>query len=461
MSATGDDGLTVPGTDDGAAPARRHLAGPSLDEWRPRFRPVHPKPQGAYPDVAVVTDDQVAIYPAAAERHQVGLARLGNRLPARPTGHRCDDGRWYRVPGHGYVCSGDGLHVEKRPLDGPVLDRADRKRLPRINRPDPFRYGKAKDGGPPRFDRLPTRHELEALDTGDAPPAGLVQTWMKGAYWLALARKVKVGGVPLYETVAGRFVRVDDLKTRPTPPMHGVHLGHGRGLPMAFAFHPTQLFCPRDGDLVLCGTVDKHARFKPEGVKTVDGEDYVVTGLGDIPRGDVRIARRISRPKGVGAGERWIHIDLSEQTLTAYQGDTPVFVTLVSTGRPGHDTVRGLFRVQRKYVTKTMRGADADGPYDVQEVPWTMYFHGNYAVHGAYWHDIFGHTKSHGCVNVPPADARWLYYWSSPHLPKGWSAMLGVKGTHVYVDGHTPPGQPPDADDAPPTSKDHGEVAGG
>ncbi|HET6612892.1 MAG TPA: L,D-transpeptidase, partial [Kofleriaceae bacterium] len=121
------------------------------------------------------------------------------------------------------------------------------------------------------------------------------------------------------------------------------------------------------------------------------------------------------------------------------EGDTPVFSTLVSSGKPGHDTPTGLYRVERKYLYKTMRGEDKNGPYSVQEVPWTMYFHDAYAVHGAYWHDVFGRPRSHGCVNVPPADARWLYYWSEPALPRGWSSMYNRLGIHIYITGKTPP----------------------
>jgi lipoprotein-anchoring transpeptidase ErfK/SrfK len=62
--------------------------------------------------------------------------------------------------------------------------------------------------------------------------------------------------------------------------------------------------------------------------------------------------------------------------------------------------------------------------YAVARVPWVMYFHGDQALHGAYWHDQFGTARSHGCVNLAPRDARWLFAWAPPRLPDGWDAVI-------------------------------------
>lgn len=107
-------------------------------------------------------------------------------------------------------------------------------------------------------------------------------------------------------------------------------------------------------------------------------------------------------------GERWIEVDISDQRLTAWQGDSPVLETTVSTGKPGHITLPGSFSVYRKYEETRMRGAD----YDTPDVPWAMYYSGAFAIHGAYWHDDFGTPVSHGCVNLPVADAEKLFKWS-------------------------------------------------
>jgi lipoprotein-anchoring transpeptidase ErfK/SrfK len=124
---------------------------------------------------------------------------------------------------------------------------------------------------------------------------------------------------------------------------------------------------------------------------------------------------------------------LSEQTLVAYEAGRPVYATLVSSGKEGYETPRGLFRIRHKYLSVTMNGDDPiDGYYEVEEVPWTMYYWKSYAVHGAYWHNDFGKTRSHGCTNVPPVDARWLYYWTKPRVPENWHAVRRQRGTWVY-----------------------------
>jgi lipoprotein-anchoring transpeptidase ErfK/SrfK len=119
------------------------------------------------------------------------------------------------------------------------------------------------------------------------------------------------------------------------------------------------------------------------------------------------------RPEGVAAGERWINVNLSTQTLTAYEGDQPVFTTAISSGKATHPTVTGLFRVWLRYEKQTMNGYLLGYDYYIENVPYVMYFYRDYALHGAYWHNSFGVPMSHGCVNLSPDDAAWLYQWSS------------------------------------------------
>ncbi len=121
---------------------------------------------------------------------------------------------------------------------------------------------------------------------------------------------------------------------------------------------------------------------------------------------------------------KWIDINLSAQTLVAYEGDVPVYYTLVSTGRPGHATPTGTFRVYIKLVKDNMSngtfGVSPDDPdyYNLKDVPYVMYFlSGGYAIHGTYWHNNFGHVMSHGCVNAPTPAARWLFGWAELGTP--------------------------------------------
>ncbi len=112
------------------------------------------------------------------------------------------------------------------------------------------------------------------------------------------------------------------------------------------------------------------------------------------------------------SSEQWIQIDLSEQRLTAWEGDTPVFSIEVSTGRVADSTPTGVYAVQEKYRTARMQGESQGKTYDIPDVPYTMYFSGSYAIHGAYWHDQFGDPVSSGCVNVPIEGAAWLFDWA-------------------------------------------------
>lgn len=110
---------------------------------------------------------------------------------------------------------------------------------------------------------------------------------------------------------------------------------------------------------------------------------------------------------------RWIDVDISSQRLTAYQGNTPVFSTLISSGLPRTPTVIGRFKVYTKLRSTRMRGPG----YDLPGVPYTMYFYKGYALHGTYWHNNFGHPMSHGCVNLRTSDAGWLFNWASVGTP--------------------------------------------
>jgi LysM repeat protein len=127
-----------------------------------------------------------------------------------------------------------------------------------------------------------------------------------------------------------------------------------------------------------------------------------------IPGGSAPTAR----PAAPVAG-RWIEIDTRRQQLAAYEGESRVFTTAVSTGKPGMETLLGRFAIGRKFISQRMAGPG----YDIPNVPWVMYFHGVFAIHGAYWHDDFGRAISHGCVNMRPADAQWLYNWAPVGTP--------------------------------------------
>ena len=138
---------------------------------------------------------------------------------------------------------------------------------------------------------------------------------------------------------------------------------------------------------------------------------------------DVNEVRRIPRPDGISPAAQWIDVDLGEQVLVAYMGEQPVYATLTSSGR-AIATPRGNYPVWAKVSAISMKSQPyEDKPYFVNKVPWVLFFQAHNAIHGAYWHDRFGVSKSHGCVNVSPLDARYLFEWLTPGLPSGWTGF--------------------------------------
>ncbi len=178
---------------------------------------------------------------------------------------------------------------------------------------------------------------------------------------------------------------------------------------------------------------------------TLAGVEYGATPDGSWVRlADLKMAAPGKPPPDLLPGGKWIDVDLTRQILIAFEGDRPVFATLLSSGRrneadPEHDypTPTGLFRIREKHVSATMDGNVAsDVPYSIEDVPWVMYFQGSYALHGAFWHDVFGHQRSHGCVNLSPDDARSVFRWAEPSLPVGWHGVFASDqhpGTWVSI----------------------------
>ena len=121
--------------------------------------------------------------------------------------------------------------------------------------------------------------------------------------------------------------------------------------------------------------------------------------------------------KMVKGDEIWIEVSLEKQMLYLYEGTTITSAYRVSTGKPGSSTRKsmatrkGVYRMYKLYKTYPMSGREGDGYWWCPDVPYVMFFHGELAIHGAYWHNDFGKPISHGCVNMMPNDAGDLYHW--------------------------------------------------
>jgi hypothetical protein len=141
-------------------------------------------------------------------------------------------------------------------------------------------------------------------------------------------------------------------------------------------------------------------------------------------------------PISPGRTDKWIQIDLSTHILTCFEGERAVFHTPFASGLPGTNTPRGEFRLILKRHTSRMIGGEGDDHYDLPGVPFPVYFTwSGVAIHGTYWHNDYGRSKSHGCVNVPSKNAMWIFRWSEPHLAYGTftQRVASGEGTRVVV----------------------------
>jgi lipoprotein-anchoring transpeptidase ErfK/SrfK len=123
-------------------------------------------------------------------------------------------------------------------------------------------------------------------------------------------------------------------------------------------------------------------------------------------------AAAASRPLGLARDEKWIDVDITSQSLVAYEGDFPVFDSLVSTGTNDHPTVTGQFRIWLRFRSQDMDGYRLGYDYFLRNVPFVQYFYYDYSLHGTFWHNNFGNPMSHGCVNLPTPAAEWLFDWA-------------------------------------------------
>jgi hypothetical protein len=394
---------------------------------------------------------------------------------------------WYAVEPAGYVCAGDTSSVD--PKDPVVVALA--ADAPKTGSPWPFEYGESL--GAPRYAHVPTeaeqRHDEWDLDehlkqvararTGEtveqlagvdlsppeatrwgAPPdpAGLLELGqfvradrnrVAPGSTVAYTRTFEFGGRTFVITHDHAYVPKDRLKPYPRSSFHGVELGGDVTLPLAFfradarpkyrrgpdgVLAPTGETWPRLASVGLTGEEVKDEAGKRTFLETKEAGAWVLDG-------DVTVARAEPPPPWIEAmtsGRRtWIDVSVFGGTLVAYEGERPVFATLVSPGRGGvpkkgqnplttASTPVGVFRIDGKFVTATMVSSTNDLLIHT-EVEYVQNFHGPHALHAAYWHDDWGERKSGGCVNLSPLDAQRLFTWTEPQVPEGWYALRATE----------------------------------
>jgi hypothetical protein len=319
----------------------------------------------------------------------------------------------------------------------------------------PWWQKESPDGGPPPV-------TLEDLNENEGP---IVRRMVKG-FFLSLDRQFPAHGTNWWKTVAGLTAPIERIVvTKPATDYHGVWFGKDDAsyatknnparridkLPVAFIMNGHARKWALDDNRKHASALDGELdHFQAVGLT---GEHVYIGGVTEfwetdegwwLRSMDATRTEPGAAPTSLGEHEKWIDVNLKKQTLVAFEGTTPVYATIFSSGRNEHETVTGSFRIREKHIAATM-DADSDiasdGPYSIEDVPYIEYFSGSYALHGAFWHAAFGSVKSHGCVNLSPWDAKNIFGWSEPQLPEGWHAVFATKdhpGTRVVVHGKGP-----------------------
>ncbi len=420
---------------------------------------------------------------------RIGYLRAGaiTRRSAHPSGWTGCPGGWYRIEPRGYVCVGPTATLD---VHAPAVEASARR--PVRDRGLPYTYVMSRFPTPPLYARLP-----DAAQQRDAEP-DLAGHLRKAA---AIAREPDffappppdptpgallydrpapaLGGAPRDESAVllgrarvrsgfallstfdhegRRFGLTTELavlpidRTRVVRPstFSGLKLDAGASLPVAFVRrrHAARLVPGDAGPGARRGLTRGAPLAFREAVAVaaeplrISGAEYLEARDGTLLRADdvVRVDPLRTPPAWATTGRKWIDVSILRQSLVAYEGTRPVYVTLVSTGADGlgdpkktHSTIQGAFLIHTKHVTVTMDGDD-DDQFDFRDVPFVQYFTEGFALHAAYWHDDFGTPRSHGCVNLAPIDAAWLFAWTTPEVPPAWHAALSLKkGTLVYI----------------------------
>ncbi|MBX3184917.1 MAG: L,D-transpeptidase [Polyangiaceae bacterium] len=404
---------------------------------------------------------------------KIGYLRAGARLRRSPEPHLTSKdckGGWYQVEPQGFVCAGNTATTD---LTHPVAVAA------RV-RPDrssglPYAYGLAKYPPPPLYTKLPSKREQARVEPdgrrGGAP--GFLLEAAPPSFLQGGAQSPNLSGAPraastvysgralgrsgfaflsLFEHEGRPFGLTTELSVLPLDRLRPVPKTEFRGIPITgeghVAFNRSSAAAlysgsPREGlkevrllrhreAVELTGEAIGigSARY----LKTLEGYWLRDTAL-------THITPMKKVPGWAKEGRTWIDVSILKQTLVAYVGTRPVFATLVSTGADGlgdpektRSTVQGQFLIHTKHVTAKMSGDEPGDEFDLKDVPYVQYFNQGYAFHAAYWHDGFGRPRSHGCINLAPEDARWLFQFTDPPVPQRWhGAMATGGGTLVHI----------------------------
>lgn len=263
---------------------------------------------------------------------------------------------------------------------------------------------------------------------------------LNGYEWVTLVSTAEISGTQFSQINDNEWIFSDKLVTVRPSRFEGRHFDQPPDRPFAWVLSEVQPALDPAGDANPDAPVYKR-------YDVVDIYEKALVGttiwyrIGDrqwVRQQRLGIVTPRQPPPALKPADKWIFVNIYEQTLAAYDGGRLVFATLVSSGLPKWETVRGLYQIQSKNRLQPMYNGAQDpdlGDYYLEEVPFNMFFFGSYALHGAYWHDGFGFKKSRGCVNLSIRDAQWLFTWTNPQPSAyGYAQADGNNpGTWVWV----------------------------
>lgn len=192
--------------------------------------------------------------------------------------------------------------------------------------------------------------------------------------------------------------------------------------------------CKEEDVLTSSGKFDESAN-----IAIFDNQiiDYPKTSLAQANQYSGYVNTNVLGTTNASGEEKWIDVSLDEQKLRAYEGNKVVMEFLISSGL-WNSTNKGTFNIWYKTRNQRMTGGSKElgTYYSLPNVPNNMFYDGGRAIHGAYWHNNFGHPMSHGCINSPLASAAQIFDWAGPVIPPGQGAVRATPdnpGTRVVV----------------------------
>jgi LysM repeat protein len=240
-----------------------------------------------------------------------------------------------------------------------------------------------------------------------------------GYIWVSLQGESSYNGQTWYQINPGEYMRAEDLWLYAPSSFHGVALAAQPERPFAWVLQTvTPRVVPAGPANVEAPAYGRYQLVQIFATEYVGDQAWYLIGahqwVNQIYVGKVTLE---PRPAGVAPGASWVDVDLFEQTMAVYSGDQMIYATLIASGLAGWDTPTGLTQVWHRVELGKMSGSEGRADYYfLEDVPWALYFNQAVSFHAAYWHNDFGYHHSHGCVNLSPLDARWLWEWAPPEL---------------------------------------------